>query len=129
MGLPEPKEHHRDKGFYLRLFRALRYLCFCKVDCQASLFSNKSYLHRHPNSDLDSPLHGDKAYLICAHPDRSPAASCWGISFLPGTASLASIVLAIARGLSEPGPQKSFNFSRSVHSHAIKQQLTVPLTN
>lgn len=87
---------------------------------------------QHPISDLDGPLCDDKVYHVCACSVSSPCdtaakggANCQGISFLPSAASLAGTTLAMARGLLEPGPQKSFNFSRSIQEHIINQQLKV----
>lgn len=87
---------------------------------------------QHPVSDLDSPLCDDKVYHVCAPSVSSlfdtaakRGANCQGISFLPNAASLAGTVLAMARGLLEPGPQKNFNFSRSIQEHIINQQLKV----
>lgn len=87
---------------------------------------------QHPVSDLDSPLCDDKVYHVCAPSVSSlcdtaakGGANCQGISFLPNAASLAGTTLAMARGLLQPGPQKSFNLSRSIQKHIINQQLKV----
>lgn len=96
------------------------------------VFQQEISQSQHPISDLDSPLCDDKVYHVCAPSVSSPCdsaakggANCQSISFLPSTASLAGTTLAIASALIEPGPQKSFNFSRSIQEHIINQQLKV----